>query len=108
MRKAILVLVLVFVAATVHAGDGKSCDLSKAKAAKSVELTGTVVCDGDDCSKAVFRVSDSSDQYDVCSKSKASLRTLGASGKAVRVSGKLVSCGEGDGQELLIESAKSI
>lgn len=103
MKKAILVLVLVFIAATVYAGDGKSCDM--AKAGKSVELTGTVVLDGD---KAIFRVADSSDQYDICHKSKASLKKLGASGKAVRVSGKLVSCSEGEKTELMIESAKSI
>jgi hypothetical protein len=103
MKKAILVLVLVFVAATLYAGDGKSCDT--AKATKSVELTGTVVLDGD---KAIFRVSDSTDQYDICHKSKASLKKLSAAGKAVRVSGKLVSCSEGEGTELMIESAKSI
>lgn len=104
MKKAILVLVLVFVAATLYAGDGKSCDVNK-KASKSVELTGTVVLDGD---KAIFRVADSNDQYDICHKSKASLKKLGAEGKAVRVSGKLVSCSEGEKTELMIESAKSI
>ena len=103
MKKAILVLVLVFVAATLYAGDGKSCDTNKA--AKSVELTGTVVLDGD---KAIFRVANSSDQYDICHKSKASLKKLGAEGKAVRVSGKLVNCSEGEGTELVIESAKAI
>ena len=104
MKKAILVLVLVFVAATLSAGEGKHCDMNKAKhTSKAVELSGTVVVDGE---KTIFRVADSNDQYDVCHKSKASLKELG--GKNVRVKGKLVSCGEGDGQELMIESAKTI
>lgn len=102
MRNAILVLVLVFVAATLYAGDGKHCDMSKVSS-KAVELTGTVTVDGE---KATFRVADSNEQYDVCHKSKASLKSLG--GKNVRVKGKLVKCGEGAGQELMIESAKTI
>lgn len=109
MKKVILVLALVLIAATVSAGDGKSCDVSKAKhTAKSVELTGTVVCADGDCEKATFRVANSDQQYDLCHKSKASLKSLGTSGKAVQVKGKLVNCSEGERTELVIESAKSV
>lgn len=106
MKKLILVLALVFIAATLYAGDGKHCDVKKTSS-KAVELTGTVVCADGECDKAVFRVSDT-EKYDVCHKSKASLKSLGESGKAVRVKGKLVNCGEGDGQELMIESSKAV
>jgi hypothetical protein len=108
MKKLVLVLALVFVAATLYAGDGAHCDMKKASKAKSVELTGTVVCADGDCEKAVFRVSDSDKSYDVCTESKASFKSLGQAGKVVRVKGKLVSCGEAEGQELMIESAKAI
>ena len=108
MKKLVLVLALVFVAATLYAGDGAHCDMKKASKAKAVELTGKVVWADGDQSKAVFRVADSNKSYDVCHKSKASLKSLGKDGNIVRVKGKLVSCGEAEGQELMIESAKSI
>ena len=106
MKRLVLVLALVFVAATLYAGDGAHCDMNKA--GKSVTLTGKVVCADGDCSKAVFRVADSDQSYDVCSKSKASLKTLGQNGANVRVKGKLVSCSESESTELMIEEAKSI
>lgn len=108
MKKLILVLALVFVAATVYAGDGAHCDMKKATKAKAVELTGKVVWVDGDQSKAVFKVADSDKSYDVCSESKVTGKSLAKAGAIVRVKGKLVSCGEGDGQELMIESAKAI
>jgi hypothetical protein len=106
MKRMVVLVACLVVAGAVSAGDGKSCDM-KAKQAKSVTLEGKVVCADGDCDKAVFRVSDR-ESYDVCHKSKASLKALGASGQAVKVTGKLVSCDEGEGQELVIETAKSI
>ena len=108
MKRLVMIPVLVFVAATLSAGDGKHCDVNKKTAAKAVELTGTVICADGDCEKATFKVADSDTTYDVCHKSKAALKTLGSEGKVVRVKGKLVSCDESEGTELFIESAKSI
>jgi hypothetical protein len=108
MKKLVLVLALVFVAATLYAGDGAHCDMKKASKAKSVELTGKVVWADGDHSKAIFKVADSDRSYDVCSESKVSGKSLVKDGAIVRVKGKLVSCGEAEGQELMIESAKSI
>ena len=109
MKRLVLVLAMVLVAATVYAGgDGKHCDMSKKASAKAVELTGKVVCADGECEKATFRVADSDQSYDVCHKSKASLKALGSEGKVVRVKGKLVSCSESEGTELMIESAQSI
>jgi hypothetical protein len=107
MKRLVLVLALVFVAATLYAGDGAHCNVNK-KASKTVELTGKVVCADGECSKAVFRVADSDKSYDVCHKSKAALKSLGESGKAVLVKGKLVSCSDSENTELMIEEAKSI
>lgn len=108
MKKLVLVLALVFVAATLYAGDGANCDMKKASKAKSVELTGKVVWVGGEQSKAVFKVADSDKSYDVCTESKVTGKSLAKDGAIVRVKGKLVSCGEAAGQELMIESAKSI
>ena len=107
MKRLVLILAMVVLAATMYAGDGKHCDMSK-HAAKNVTPTGTVVCSDGDCEKAVFRVANSDESYDVCSKSKASLKTLGANGATVRVKGKLVNCGESEKTELVIDEAKTI
>lgn len=106
MKRLALVLVMLFVAATVYAG-GANCDMKAAKT-KSVELTGKVICSDGDCEKAVFRVSDSDKSYDVCHKSKAALKSLGENGAVVRVKGKLVNCSDSEKTELVIEEAKSI
>jgi hypothetical protein len=108
MKKIVLVLALVFVAATLYAGDGAHCDMKKASKAKAVELTGKVVWVEGDHAKAVFQVADSDKTYDVCSESKVTGKSLAKDGAVVRVKGKLVSCGEAEGQELMIESAKAI
>jgi hypothetical protein len=107
MKRLALVLAMVFVAATVYAGGGANCDLKAAKT-KTVELTGKVVCSDGECSKAVFRVSDSDKSYDLCDKSRASLKSLGENGKVVRVKGKLVNCSDSEKTELVIDEAKSI
>jgi hypothetical protein len=102
MKRLIMVLIALFTAATLFAG-GKECNI---KNTKSVELTGTIASIGSgDAAKTVFRVADSDQSYTVCEKTKASVLKLSNSG-AVRVKGKLVSCGEG--QELVIEEAKKI
>jgi hypothetical protein len=102
-----LTLLLILGATAVFAGDGKSCNTHKT-AAKSVELTGTIaqVGSGDEA-RTVFRVANSDQRYTVCEKTKASvLRQAAEAGATYRVSGKLVSCG--DGQELVIENAKKV
>lgn len=103
MKRLIMVLIALFTAATLFAG-GKECDIKKS--GKNVELTGSLasVGSGDDA-KTVFRVSNSDESYTVCEKSKASVLKLTNSG-AVRVKGKVVSCGEG--KELMISEASKI
>ena len=99
MRKVILILGTLLVAGSLFAGEGKSCDRNHA--AKGVQLTGTIeVQDG----ARVFRVADSNESYSICHKSTAELAKL--NGSKVRVTGKLVSCDEG--QELMIEKAAKI
>ena len=98
MKKLMLLVVVLLVAGSVFAGEGKSCDRT---AAKTVQLTGTIEASDDG---RVFRVADSDRSYTICDKSTAELTKL--SGATVRVSGKLVSCDEG--QELVIEKAAKI
>lgn len=110
MKRLVLALAVLFTAATLFAGDGAHCDMKKASA-KRVELTGTLTCPDGDCDKAVFRVADSDQNYTICHKTKASIRSLGQSAPAsLRVKGSLASCGEdeAEGQVLVIESAKKI
>lgn len=105
MKRIAMVLVVLFIATSLFAG-GKECNLKSA--AKNVELTGTLVKSGSgDEAKTVFRVANSSDSYTVCHKSKASALKLGSEADTtVQIKGKVVSCGEG--QELMIESAKKV
>ena len=102
MKRLILVLIVVFAAGSLLAGEGKSCDAHKAK---SVKLTGTVTTDGD---AKVFRVADSNKSYAICHKTKADLAKLGADGATIEVTGKIVACDEAEGEELVIETAKKI
>ncbi|HVR38502.1 MAG TPA: hypothetical protein VMU84_05350 [Thermoanaerobaculia bacterium] len=99
MKRMAISLILVFVAASLFAG-GKECDMSK-HAAKSVELNGTIAqnADGD----SIFRVANSDQTYTICEKTKEAV--LKVSGP-VHVKGKIVSCG--NGEELMIDSAKKI
>ena len=106
MKKSVLSLVFLMSTGVAFAGEGKSCKVKDASY-KNVELTGTIACAdgsaGGDCAR-VFRVSNKDTEYKVCDKSKVKLAKL--SGDSVRVSGKLVSCGEGE--ELMIEKASKI
>jgi hypothetical protein len=104
MKRLIMILVVLFTAATLFAG-GKECDAAK-KNVKNVELTGTLASVGTgDEAKTIFRVADTDQSYTVCEKTKSSVLKLTDTGR-VQVKGKLVSCGEG--QELMIDEAKKI
>ena len=101
MKKMMLLVLVLLVAGSVLAGEGKSCD----RQAKAVKLTGTIeVQAGADGDARVFRVADSDQSYSICDKSTADLAEL--SGATVRVSGKLVACDKG--QELVIDKAARI
>ncbi|HYC60889.1 MAG TPA: hypothetical protein VEK79_15100 [Thermoanaerobaculia bacterium] len=94
MKRLAMVLIVLFTAASLFAG-GKECNT---KSAKNVELTGTLADN-------VFRLNDSDQSYKVCEKTKKSVLKLSNTG-TLQIKGKLVSCGEGE--ELVIESAKKI
>jgi hypothetical protein len=104
MKRLALTLIVLFTAATLFAG-GKECDMKK-HAAKTVELTGTLaqIGTGDDA-KTIFRVANSDQSYTVCEKTKSSILKLSKEG-TLQVKGKVMSCG--DGEELMIESAKKM
>jgi hypothetical protein len=104
MKRLILTLIVVFTAGSLFAGDGKSCDVNHK--AKSVSLTGTVASGANDTT--VFRVANSDKSYTICHKSKANVSKLGADGATLQVTGKVVSCDEAKGDELVIETAKKI
>ena len=105
MKRLAMVLIVLFVATSLVAGEGKSCDANKH--AKSVQLTGTLVTTGDgDDAKTVFRLADSDKSYTVCNETKSSILTLGKSSANVRIKGKVVNCS--GGEELVIESAQKI
>lgn len=107
MKKLIYALVLtVSVGTLVAGGDGKSC-AAKSKA-KSVELTGQVVCTGaagEDCNP-VFRVANSDTSYSICHSSKISAKQLTSAKGTYKVTGKIIHCG--DGEELVIDKASKI
>jgi hypothetical protein len=99
MKRTAAVLIILLMATSAFAG-GKSCD---AKHAKSVALTGTLAkADG---GKTVFRVANSDQSYTVCHETKDNILALDG---RLEVEGKLVSCGEGEGQELVIEKARKV
>ena len=98
----IVILILVFTATAAFAG-GKSCDVSKTK---SVSLTGTIATNADGAK--IFRVADSNKTLTICHKTSAKVLEQAANGATVKVTGKVVSCDEADGEELVIESAKRI
>ena len=104
MKRLILTLIVVLAVGSLFAGDGKSCDVNHK--AKSVSLTGTIAAGADDTT--VFRVANSDKSYTVCHKSKANLAKLGAGGATLQVTGKIVSCDEAEGDELVVETAKKI
>lgn len=104
MKRLILILIVVLAAGSLFAGDGKSCDVNHK--AKSVKLTGTLAAGAGDTQ--VFRVANSDKSYTICHKSKADVAKLGADGSQLQVTGKIVSCDEAEGEELVIETARKI
>jgi hypothetical protein len=103
MKRLAMILIVVFAAGTLLAGEGKSCDTKHA--AKKVSLTGTLATqDGN----TVFRVANSDKSYTVCHKTASKFTSLAQDGATVSVKGKLVSCDEAAGEELVIESAKKV
>ena len=105
MKRLTMILLVLFTATTLLAGDGKSCD---AKHSKSVSLTGTLAQVGEGAeAKTVFRVANSDQTYTVCHKSKASVAKLN-DGSTIQIKGKVVACDESEGVELMIDSAKKI
>jgi hypothetical protein len=103
MKRLSLILVLIFAATTLLAGEGKSCDAHKTK---SVSLTGTIATNADGAK--IFRVSDSGKSIPLCHKTNADVLALGKDGATLQVKGKVVACDESDGEELVIESAKRV
>jgi len=103
MKRLVLILIVVFATGTMLAGEGKSCDVKKS--AKTVELKGTLTSEGEN---TVFRVANTDKSYTVCHKTAAKFTKLAKEGTTVAIKGKLVSCDEADGQELVIESAQKI
>lgn len=106
MKRFAMVLIILLTATSLLAG-GKNCDAKK-HAAKSVELTGTLVRSGSgEGARTIFRVANGDRSYTVCEQTKASVLGLTSDRNATyRVKGTIVSCGEGE--ELLIESAKKV
>ena len=103
MKRLAIALIVLFVATTAFAG-GKECNLQN-HAAKSVALTGTLQTTGSgDDARTIFRVANSDQRYTVCEKTKASILKL--TNQTLEVKGEIVSCGEGE--ELVIKSAKKI
>ena len=102
MKRVALILIVVFASFSLFAG-GKSCEVSKN--AKNVALTGTLSWEGDN---TVFHVANTDKTYTVCSKTASKFTRLAKDGGTVAITGKLVSCDETKGQELVIESAKKI
>ena len=88
MKRMAMVVIVLFTAASLFAG-GKECQM-KAHAAKTV-----------------FRVANSDQTYTVCEKTKSSILSL-SNGGTLHIKGKVVSCSESHGEELMIESAKKI
>ena len=70
---------------------------------KTVELTGTLEDGG-----KVFRVANGGKSYTVCHKTASDVTKLGANGASIAIKGKVVSCDEADGEELVIVSAKKV
>lgn len=104
MKRLILILVVLLAATSLFAGGGKSCDVNHK--AKTVELTGTIAAGANDTT--VFRVANSDKSYTICHKSKADVAKLGAGGATLQVTGKVVSCDESEGEELVVETARKI
>jgi hypothetical protein len=98
MKKLILVLTLTLAATSLMAGEGKSCDMQKGTKAKTLSLSGTVSCKGDDCT---FKTADAKSTYTLCEMSKADLPKLSTAGTVVNIKGKVVTC---EGKQKLVIS----
>ncbi|HVG22936.1 MAG TPA: hypothetical protein VND45_02180 [Thermoanaerobaculia bacterium] len=98
----ILMLILALTATSAFAG-GKACEAAKAK---SVSLTGTIASDAE--GHKIFRVANSNKTLTICHQTAENLLKLGANGATVQVTGKVVSCDESAGEELVIQSAKRV
>ena len=105
MKKLALFLIVLLTAASLFAGEGKSCDMHKSSA-KTVELNGTIVTDAD--GGHVFKVANSDQSYTICHMTADDVLKLGESGATLAVKGKVMKCDETKGEELVIESAKKI
>ncbi len=97
MKKLILALTLTLAASTLLAGEGKSCDMQKGSKAKTLSLSGTVSCKGDDCT---FKTADAKSTYELCEMSKADLPKLSTQG-TVNIKGKVITC---EGKQKLVIS----
>jgi hypothetical protein len=104
MKRLPLILILLFTATTLLAGDGKSCDVKHK--AKSVSLTGTIATNAD--GGKIFRVADSGKTLTLCHKTASRVLALGANGETLQVKGKVVACDEAEGEELVITEAKKV
>lgn len=106
MKRIALTLILLFTTATLFAG-GKECNM-KNHQAKAVSLTGSLVTTGSgDEAKTIFRVANSDQSYTVCEKTKASILKMSNDNAVLKITGKVMTCGD-NGQELIIESAQKI
>jgi hypothetical protein len=101
MKRIVMTVAAILIATAAFAG-GAACEKS---ATKAVKLAGTIQCANGDCSKAQL-VADEAHKYTICSQSKVKLTSL--NGAKVKVSGKLVNCSEGGGEELVVESLARI
>ena len=120
MKNLAITLALLLACGALVAGEhhganhGKSCDM-KAKEAKTVELTGTILCQSCDLGKSsecakVFQVADAEKTvYSICHGSKVDVEALGEEKATLKIKGTLAKCPEKDGkEELMISEATKI
>ena len=119
MKKLVITLAMLLACGALVAGEhhganhGKSCDMKAA--GKTVELTGTILCQScdlkksDECAK-VFQVADAEKTvYSICHGSKVDVEALGEEKATLKIKGTLAKCPEKDGkEELMITEATKI
>lgn len=115
--KKTLVLALAFLFLTVglFAAEEKTCKMANESAAKTVEMTGKLLCkhcnlhQQETCEKVFQPADDEKTLYAVCSHSKIDVEKVSEEGKAnLRIKGKLVKCAEDGKEELMIEEATKL